>query len=217
MQVDGLENLIYLEHLYLNHNSIRELDPGSFASLQNLRVLHMGDNSLKSLMHLDGLITLESLDVTSNGLICNRLGGFTDYLSPLPKLTKLWLNNNPVMARHMCEILVAWEQKGYNKLVSYLKSPRTNRHSFMGYEQMSRKNYHRSFVISRLEHLEQLDGRQISQVHHLIAQNRSCKNVLPLRLTGLIILQYRNYPLSLRAVHSSKICHSHRGLHPDYI
>ncbi|KAG0570673.1 hypothetical protein KC19_6G179500 [Ceratodon purpureus] len=98
-KVDGLENLKCLEHLYLNHNSIKELDPGSFASLQNLRILHLGDNSLKNLVYLAGLISLESLDLTSNGLTPNRLGGFAsiDYLSPLPKLTKLWLNNNPVI------------------------------------------------------------------------------------------------------------------------
>ncbi|XP_024365341.1 uncharacterized protein [Physcomitrium patens] len=124
-KVDGLENLRHLEYLYLNHNSIKELDPGSFANLQNLRILHLGDNSLKTLVHLGGLNALESLDLTSNLLTPNRLGGFAsiDYLSPLPKLTKLWLNNNP----------------------------------------MSRQNYYRISVISRLDHLEQLDGRPVSQ------------------------------------------------------
>lgn len=103
MQVDGLENLRHLEYLYLNHNSIKELDPGSFANLQNLRILHLGDNSLKTLVHLGGLNALESLDLTSNLLTPNRLGGFAsiDYLSPLPKLTKLWLNNNPVKTSRM--------------------------------------------------------------------------------------------------------------------
>jgi len=103
MQVDGMENLKHLEHLYLNHNCIKDLDPGSFASLPNLRVLHLGDNSLKTLVHIGGLISLESLDLTSNLLTPNRLGGFAsiDYLSPLPRLTKLWLNNNPVIVTHM--------------------------------------------------------------------------------------------------------------------
>ena len=35
---------------------------------------------------------------------------------------------------------------------------------------MSRQNHYRISVISRLEHLEQLDGRPITQVHHLIFQ-----------------------------------------------
>ena len=72
MHVDELENLSCVEHLYLNHNSIRELDPGSFASVQSLQILHFGDNSLKNLVHLAGsLISLESLDLTSNHLSPN--------------------------------------------------------------------------------------------------------------------------------------------------
>lgn len=113
-----MENLKHLEHLYLNHNSIKELDPGSFASMQNLRVLHLGDNSLKTLVHIGGLISLESLDLTSNLLTPNRLGGFAsiDYLSPLPKLTKLWLNNNPVRAPHMPQN-IAYERRRINKIL----------------------------------------------------------------------------------------------------
>lgn len=97
-QVDGLEGLANLEQLYLNHNSIKELEPLSLSGLQNLRILHMGDNALKTLVHMGGLASLESLDLTSNLLTPNRLGGLSsiDNLSTLPVLTKLWLTNNPV-------------------------------------------------------------------------------------------------------------------------
>jgi hypothetical protein len=97
-QVDGLDGLKNLENLYLNHNSIKELESGAFAELQHLRVLHLGDNALKTLIQLGSLAALESLDLTGNLLTPNRLGGFSsiDNLSSLPKLTKLWLTNNPV-------------------------------------------------------------------------------------------------------------------------
>lgn len=182
MQVDGLENLKCLEHLYLNHNRIKELDPGSFASLQTLRILHLGDNSLKNLVHLSGLISLESLDLTSNGLTPNRLGGFAsiDFLSPLPKLTKLWLNNNPVSESP------DWIPQ--SPLVSYRcgniwtlncwKAPLDIWIDLlMVAKQMSRQNQYRISVIGRLEHLEQLDGRPITQVHHQILSKNS---ILPI-------------------------------------
>jgi Leucine-rich repeat (LRR) protein len=98
VQVDGLEGLRNLEQLYLNHNSIKELEPSSFSGLQKLQILHMGDNALKTLVHLGSLLALVSLDMTSNLLTPSRLGGLSsiDNLSPLPNLAKLWLTNNPV-------------------------------------------------------------------------------------------------------------------------
>lgn len=119
MKVDGLENLKQLEHLYLNRNSIKELDPGSFACMANLRVLHLGDNSLKTLLNIGGLESLESLDLTSNLLTPNRLGGFAsiDYLSPLPKLKLLWLNNNPVSAPHFMNLHGTGTRKNWDTAV----------------------------------------------------------------------------------------------------
>jgi hypothetical protein len=93
--LDGLKNL---ENLCLNHNNIKELESGAFAELQHLRVLHLGEHAFKTLIQLSSLAALESLDLTGNLLAPNRLGGFSsiDNLSSLPKLTRLWLTNNPV-------------------------------------------------------------------------------------------------------------------------
>ncbi|KAH9572717.1 hypothetical protein CY35_02G167000 [Sphagnum magellanicum] len=125
IRVDGLEGLRNLEQLYLNHNSIKELEPSSFSGLQKLQILHMGDNALKTLVHLGSLLALVSLDMTSNLLTPSRLGGLSsiDNLSPLPNLAKLWLTNNPI----------------------------------------SRQNNYRIAVISRLKHLQQLDGRDVTE------------------------------------------------------
>jgi protein phosphatase 1 regulatory subunit 7 len=131
IRVDGLEGLMNLEQLYLNHNSIKELEPSSFSGLQKLQILHMGDNALKTLVHLGSLLALVSLDMTSNLLTPSRLGGLSsiDNLSPLPNLAKLWLTNNPI----------------------------------------SRQNNYRIAVISRLKHLRQLDGRDVTEVFHPVS------------------------------------------------
>ena len=120
-QVDGLDGLKNLENLYLNHNSIKELESGSFAGLQHLRVLHLGDNALKTLIQLGSLAALESLDLTGNLLTPNRLGGFSsiDNLSSLPKLTKLWLTNNPVwlVIVYNIKLQIDWDKKSVSQIM----------------------------------------------------------------------------------------------------
>ncbi|XP_024522912.1 leucine-rich repeat-containing protein 9 [Selaginella moellendorffii] len=95
--LDGLDGLLFLEKLFLDHNSIKEIEPSSFAGLYNLKVLHMSDNVLRALSHMEHLTSLETLDLASNYLTSNRLGGLSsiDCLTRMPNLVDLSLANNP--------------------------------------------------------------------------------------------------------------------------
>ncbi|EFJ05452.1 hypothetical protein SELMODRAFT_431559 [Selaginella moellendorffii] len=97
-KLDGLDGLLFLEKLFLDHNSIKEIEPSSFAGLYNLKVLHMSDNVLRALSHMEHLTSLETLDLASNYLTSNRLGGLSsiDCLTRMPNLVDLSLANNPM-------------------------------------------------------------------------------------------------------------------------
>lgn len=93
-----MEGMARLEKLLIGHNNIRELDPYSFTGLVNLKSLHMGDNTLRTLAHIGNLPSLQILDVSSNFLTSNRFGCLSsiDNLAFLPGLIDLSLTNNPV-------------------------------------------------------------------------------------------------------------------------
>ncbi|KAL2634362.1 hypothetical protein R1flu_005841 [Riccia fluitans] len=107
-KVDGLSGLTSLEKLYLDHNEIRELEPLAFSQLSSLRVLRLANNALKTLVQFSGLGTLECLDLSSNHIAPNRLGGLAsvDSLSGLTRLIKLSFINNPISRQNLYRISV---------------------------------------------------------------------------------------------------------------
>ncbi|KAL3693463.1 hypothetical protein R1sor_007114 [Riccia sorocarpa] len=107
-KVDGLSGLTSLEKLYLDHNEIRELEPLAFAQLSSLRVLRLANNALKTLVQFTGLGTLECLDLSSNLIAPNRLGGLAsvDNISGLTRLIKLSFINNPISRQNLYRISV---------------------------------------------------------------------------------------------------------------
>ncbi|KAJ7525201.1 hypothetical protein O6H91_17G041300 [Diphasiastrum complanatum] len=98
IEVDGLVGLKLIEILILDDNNIKEFEPLCFAGLGYLRELHMKNNALHTLGPLEHLSSLEKLDLASNHLTSNRLGGLSSVegLALLPKLSDLKLANNPM-------------------------------------------------------------------------------------------------------------------------
>ncbi|KAH7351878.1 hypothetical protein KP509_19G018500 [Ceratopteris richardii] len=97
-KIDGLSGLVFLEKLYLDNNCIKKIDPGSFENLPCLEELDLSNNSIRDVNHMEGLLSLRSLNLASNYLMPDRLGGFScvKELSSLKKLQDLSLKENPV-------------------------------------------------------------------------------------------------------------------------
>lgn len=91
-RIDGLDGLLHLRELVLDRNKIKALEPGSLASLNNLRELRMEEVGLRSLSHFGPLPLLHALFLGGN-----RIAELIEIekLSQLPSLHELVLANNP--------------------------------------------------------------------------------------------------------------------------
>lgn len=97
VHVQGLDGLESLTELVLDRNKIKNLNESSFVSQFNLRELHLEENRLKELSHLNS--TLPSLERLYLGM--NRLQEFSELekLSGLTELIELSVVSNPVSRR----------------------------------------------------------------------------------------------------------------------
>ncbi|XP_074516923.1 leucine-rich repeat-containing protein 9 isoform X1 [Sebastes fasciatus] len=95
-QVEGLEGLHQLRELVLDKNRIKALADNSFIAQNVLLELHLAENRIRELNHLDPLTELRKLF-----LGMNKLQDVTelDKLEVLPSLTELSVVGNPV-AKH---------------------------------------------------------------------------------------------------------------------
>ncbi|CAM6128668.1 unnamed protein product [Calypogeia fissa] len=107
-KVDGLAGLSSLEKLYLDHNNIKDVEEFSFDQVQNLRVLCLSYNALKTLAHMDKLVALECLELASNQIAPGRMGGLAsiENLSGLPKLLKLSFINSPICRQNLYRVSI---------------------------------------------------------------------------------------------------------------
>ncbi|XP_068436972.1 leucine-rich repeat-containing protein 9 isoform X2 [Clinocottus analis] len=92
-QVEGLEGLHQLRELVLDRNRIKALADNSFIAQNVLLELHLAENRIRELNHLDPLTELRKLF-----LGMNKLQDITelDKLEVLPSLTELSVVGNPV-------------------------------------------------------------------------------------------------------------------------
>ncbi|XP_041928695.1 leucine-rich repeat-containing protein 9 [Alosa sapidissima] len=97
-QVEGLEGLYTLRELVLDQNRIRVLNENSFCSQTSLLELHMSENRLRELTHLQPLPQLRRLFLSMN-----KLEELTELekLEVLPSLIELSVVGNPVARRSL--------------------------------------------------------------------------------------------------------------------
>lgn len=60
-QVEGLDNLVVLQELVVDHNRIRAFNDSAFAKPSSLLALHLEENRLRELSKLQSLVKLEKL------------------------------------------------------------------------------------------------------------------------------------------------------------
>uniref|UniRef100_A0A7N8YKB7 Leucine rich repeat containing 9 n=1 Tax=Mastacembelus armatus TaxID=205130 RepID=A0A7N8YKB7_9TELE len=100
-QVEGLEGLHQLRELVLDRNRIKVLAENSFVGQNVLLELHLAENRIRELNHLDPLTELRKLF-----LGFNKLQDITelDKLEVLPSLTELSVLGNPVSIISICAL-----------------------------------------------------------------------------------------------------------------
>ncbi|XP_065183310.1 leucine-rich repeat-containing protein 9-like [Sycon ciliatum] len=96
IHVEGLEQNYHLKELVLDRNLIKELSLNSFLSQFKLTQLHLEENRLKSLLHLDPLKNLERLYIGKNQI---RELPEVERLLMLKNLKEVSLLQNPVTNR----------------------------------------------------------------------------------------------------------------------
>jgi Leucine-rich repeat (LRR) protein len=67
-RIDGLDKLVNLEELVLDRNRIKHLESSALNNMSELQELHLDDNGLRSLAHIEVLTSLRSLSIASNCL-----------------------------------------------------------------------------------------------------------------------------------------------------
>ncbi|EDM03592.1 rCG62211 [Rattus norvegicus] len=92
-QVEGLDNLIVLQELVVDHNRIRAFSDTAFAKPSSLLTLHLEENRLRELSKLQSLIKLEKLF-----LGYNKIQDITELekLDVIPSLRELTVYGNPI-------------------------------------------------------------------------------------------------------------------------
>lgn len=74
-QVEGLDNLIVLQELVVDHNRIRAFNDSAFAKPSSLLTLHLEENRLRELGKLQSLVKLEKLFLGYNKIQVTVFGG----------------------------------------------------------------------------------------------------------------------------------------------
>uniref|UniRef100_A0A2K5QVV6 Leucine rich repeat containing 9 n=1 Tax=Cebus imitator TaxID=2715852 RepID=A0A2K5QVV6_CEBIM len=101
-QVEGLDNLVVLQELVVDHNRIRAFNDSAFAKPSSLLALHLEENRLRELGKLQSLVKLEKLF-----LGYNKIQDITELekLDVIPSLRELTVYGNPIcrkmLHRHM--------------------------------------------------------------------------------------------------------------------
>ncbi|XP_042116704.1 leucine-rich repeat-containing protein 9 isoform X2 [Peromyscus maniculatus bairdii] len=92
-QVEGLDNLIVLQELVVDHNRIRAFNDSAFAKPSSLLTLHLEENRLRELGKLQSLVKLEKLF-----LGYNKIQEITELekLDVIPSLRELTVYGNPI-------------------------------------------------------------------------------------------------------------------------
>ncbi|XP_038075835.1 leucine-rich repeat-containing protein 9-like [Patiria miniata] len=106
-KVEGLDSLQDLREIVLDRNRIKGLSEYSFMNQWNLVELHMEENRLRDLSHLQYLENLQRLYLGSNRLqdVCEL-----EKLEALPNLIELSVISNPVSRRLMHRPLLVLRQ-----------------------------------------------------------------------------------------------------------
>ncbi|XP_054423009.1 leucine-rich repeat-containing protein 9 [Pteronotus mesoamericanus] len=101
-QVEGLDNLLLLQELVVDHNRIRAFNDSAFAKPSSLLALHLEENRLRELNSLQPLVKLEKLF-----LGYNKIQDITELekLDGISSLRELTVYGNPIcrkmLHRHM--------------------------------------------------------------------------------------------------------------------
>uniref|UniRef100_A0A2K5C019 Leucine rich repeat containing 9 n=1 Tax=Aotus nancymaae TaxID=37293 RepID=A0A2K5C019_AOTNA len=101
-QVEGLDNLVVLQELVVDHNRIRAFNDSAFAKPSSLLALHLEENRLRELGKLQSLVKLEKLF-----LGYNKIQDITELekLDVISSLRELTVYGNPIcrkmLHRHM--------------------------------------------------------------------------------------------------------------------
>nr|XP_054386670.1 leucine-rich repeat-containing protein 9 isoform X2 [Pongo abelii]XP_054386671.1 leucine-rich repeat-containing protein 9 isoform X2 [Pongo abelii] len=101
-QVEGLDNLVVLQELVVDHNRIRSFNDSAFAKPSSLLALHLEENRLRELGKLQSLVKLEKLF-----LGYNKIQDITELekLDVISTLRELTVYGNPIcrkmLHRHM--------------------------------------------------------------------------------------------------------------------
>lgn len=106
-KVEGMEGLQDLRELVLDRNKIKSLGDTSFLNQWNLVELHMEENRLRDLSHLQYLENLQRLYVGSN-----RIQDMSELekLDHLPNMIELSVISNPVSRRLMHRPMLVYRQ-----------------------------------------------------------------------------------------------------------
>ncbi|XP_064148616.1 leucine-rich repeat-containing protein 9 [Loxodonta africana] len=101
-QVEGLDNLVVLQELVVDHNRIRAFNDSAFAKPSSLMALHLEENRLRELSKLQPLVKLEKLFLGYNKIQDMAELEKLDVISSLRELT---VYGNPicrkVLHRHL--------------------------------------------------------------------------------------------------------------------
>ncbi|XP_076978590.1 leucine-rich repeat-containing protein 9 [Tamandua tetradactyla] len=92
-QVEGLDNLVVLQELVVDHNRIRALNDSAFAKPSSLLALHLEENRLRELSKLQPLVKLEKLFLGYNKIQDMAELEKLDVISSLRELT---VYGNPI-------------------------------------------------------------------------------------------------------------------------
>ncbi|XP_022094850.1 leucine-rich repeat-containing protein 9-like [Acanthaster planci] len=106
-KVEGLDSLQDLREIVLDRNRVKELTEYSFMNQWNLVELHMEENRLRNLSHLQYLENLQRLYLGSNRIqdVCDL-----EKLEALPNLIELSVISNPVSRRLMHRPMLVFRQ-----------------------------------------------------------------------------------------------------------
>ncbi|XP_051003310.1 leucine-rich repeat-containing protein 9 [Acomys russatus] len=97
-QVEGLDNLVVLQELVVDHNRIRAFNDSAFAKPSSLLTLHLEENRLRELGKLQSLVKLEKLFLGYNKI---QDIAELEKLDVIPSLRELTVYGNPICRKMM--------------------------------------------------------------------------------------------------------------------